>query len=195
MIFRKWGGGGQGLVGFQHRGVHFGVVDLLLLLFKISTDVYLMWYIQISATSLVFSSLLSLPSTVPSPTNWQVLYVFRHVEWINKFHVNHHQETVQRPLWRKFLLMWCILMSATSLVFSSRLSLPSTVSLTTNQFEQKVVKWGVKEKDFEWTSKCSTLVVCGLGRVEKNSTEVIHSICQLLPWSSPPGCPCRPGCH
>ena len=39
MIFRKWGGGGQGLVGFQHRGVHFGVVDLLLLLFKISTDV------------------------------------------------------------------------------------------------------------------------------------------------------------
>ena len=46
MIFRKWGGGGQGLVGFQHRGVHFGVVDLLLLLFKISTDVYLMWYIH-----------------------------------------------------------------------------------------------------------------------------------------------------
>ena len=31
--------------------------------------------------------------------------------------------------------------------------------------------------------------------VEENSTEVIHSICQLPPWSSPPGCPCRPGCH
>ena len=98
MIFPKWGGGGQGLVGFQHRGVHFGVVDLLLLLFKISTDVYLMWYIQISATSLVFSSLLSLPSTVPSPTNSHVLYEVRYVEGINKFHVNHHQQTTTSSL-------------------------------------------------------------------------------------------------
>ena len=58
--------------------------------------------------------------------------VVSHIEGINIFHVNHHQQTVQRPLRRKFLLMWCILMSATSLVFSSRFYSPSTVSSTTN---------------------------------------------------------------
>ena len=43
--------------------------------------------------------------------------------------LNHHN--ISRPSWRKFQPEWHILMSAISLVFSSRLSLPYTVSLTT----------------------------------------------------------------
>ena len=37
-------------------------------------------------------------------------------------------------------------------------------------------KWGILEKDFQWASKCSSLVVCGLGRVEKNW------ICKIRCW-------------
>ena len=37
-------------------------------------------------------------------------------------------------------------------------------------------KWGILEKDFQWASKCSSLVVCGLGRVEKNW------ICKIRRW-------------
>ena len=39
-----------------------------------------------------------LPSTVPSPTNSHVLYEVRYVEGINKFHVNHHQQTTTSSL-------------------------------------------------------------------------------------------------
>ena len=42
------------------------------------------WYILLLATSLVFSSLLSLPSTLPSTTNSHVLNVVRQVESIKK---------------------------------------------------------------------------------------------------------------
>ena len=72
--------------------------------------------------------------------------------------------------------MWYTLLPATSLVFSSLLSLPSTVPSTTKQHEQKVGKWGIQEKTFQWTSKCSSLVVCGLSRVEKSK---ICKICLL----------------
>ena len=67
-------------------------------------------------------------------------------------------------------------MSATFLVFSSLLFLPSTVPSTTKPNEQKVGKWGIKEKGFYWTPKISSLVVCGLGTVEKNQ------ICKTRRW-------------
>ena len=92
------------------------------------------------ATSLVFSSLLSLPSTVPSNTNPHVLNVVRHVESKNNFHVNHHHHSISRPSWRKFQLMWYILMSGTSLVFSFLLSLPSMVSSTAKSHVLNVVR-------------------------------------------------------
>ena len=87
-----------------------------------------------SATFLVFPSLLS---TMPLTTNSYWLNVVRHVEGINKFHVNHHHHSISHSSWRKFQLMyiWCdtsIQISATSLVFSSLLSLPSTVPSPTN---------------------------------------------------------------
>ena len=92
------------------------------------------------ATSLVFSSLLSLPSMVPSNTNPHVLNVVRHVESKNNFHVNHHHHSISRPSWRKFQLMWYILMSGTFLVFSFLLSLPSTVSSTAKSHVLNVVR-------------------------------------------------------
>ena len=98
------------------------------------------WYILLLATSLVFSSLLSLPSTVPSNTNPHVLNVVRHVESKNNFHVNHHHHSISRPSWRKFQLMWYILMSGTSLVFSFLLSLPSMVSSTAKSHVLNVVR-------------------------------------------------------
>ena len=97
-------------------------------------------YILVLATSLVFSSLLSLPSTVPSNTNPHVLNVVRHVESKNNFHVNHHHHSISRPSWRKFQLMWYILMSGTSLVFSFLLSLPSMVSSTAKSHVLNVVR-------------------------------------------------------
>ena len=72
--------------------------------------------------------------------------------------------------------MWYILLPATSLVFSSLLSLPSTVPSTTKQHKQKVGKWGIQEKEFHWTSLWPSLVVCRLGRVEKSQ------ICQIRRW-------------
>ena len=59
-----------------------------------------------SATFLVFPSLLS---TMPLTTNSYWLNVVRHVEGINKFHVNHHHHSISHSSWRKFQLMyiWC----------------------------------------------------------------------------------------
>ena len=64
----------------------------------------------------------------------------------------------------------------TSKAFSSLLFLPSTVPSTTKPHEQKVGKWGIQEKGFYWTPKISSLVVCGLGTVEKNQ------ICKTRRW-------------
>ena len=91
-------------------------------------------------TSLVFSSLLSLPSTVPSTTEPHALYVVKYVESINNFHVSYHHHSISRPSWRKFQPKWYILMLATSMVFSSRLSLPFKLSLTTNSHLLYVVR-------------------------------------------------------
>ena len=48
---------------------------------------------------------------------------------------------------------WC---DTSYMVFSLLLSLPSTVPSTTKQYEQKVGKWGIQEKDFQWRTKCSS---------------------------------------
>ena len=98
------------------------------------------WYILVSATSLVFSSLLPLSFMDPSNTNPHVLNVVRHVKSKNNFHVNHHHHSISRPSWRKFQLMWYILMSGTSLVFSFLLSLPSMVSSTAKSHVLNVVR-------------------------------------------------------
>ena len=72
-----------------------------------------------------------------------------HLCWKYKnFHVNHHHHCISHPSWRNFQLKWYIIVSATSLVFSSLLFLPSTVPSTTKPNEQKVGKWGIQEMDF-----------------------------------------------
>ena len=81
------------------------------------------------------------------------------------FHVDHLQHSISHPSWRKFQLKWYIMMSATSLVFYSMLSLPSTLPSTTKPHEQKVGKWGIIEKDFQRASQCSMPVVVGLAWV------------------------------
>ena len=78
--------------------------------------------------------------------------------------------------WIKFQLKWYLLMSGTSLVFSSLLFLSSTVPSTTLPHQQKVGKLGIQEKDFRWTSKRSRTVVCGRGRVEKSQICKIHPL-------------------
>ena len=154
------------------------------------------------ATSLVFSSLLPLQSTVMSPTNSHVLNTVRHVKSIKNFHVAtaYHDlvekistdvihpnvsddhglllqvvlavhgvvynqltcadclqkcwkyekthmsttiTTVYHSLVNEILTYVIHPMSDTSLVFSSLLSLPSTVPSTTKPHEQKLGKWGI----------------------------------------------------
>ena len=107
----------------------------------------LMWYILLSATSLVFSSRLSVPSTLLLTTNCYLPYVVRHVESIETLMFNHHNHCISHPSKKILQLMWYILLSATSLVFSSTMSLLSTVLLTTKPHEQKVGKWGIQKKD------------------------------------------------
>ena len=81
-------------------------------------------------------------------------------------------------------------MSANSLVVSSLLSLLSTVSSTTTSYVLHIVRHVESIKNFMSAPITTAYDIL----VEENSTEVIHSICQLPPWSSPPGCPCRPRC-
>ena len=102
-------------------------------------------------SSLVFSILLSLPSTVSSTAKSHVLNVVRdigHIKSIKTFQNSHPYHCISHPCKRKFQLMWYILMSGISLVFSSLLSLLSTVLSTTKPYEQKVGKWGIHDKDF-----------------------------------------------
>ena len=105
--------------------------------------------------------------------------------------VNHHHHSISHPSLRKVQLKWYILMSANSLVVSSLLSLLSTVSSTTTSYVLHIVRHVESIKNFMSAPITTAYDIL----VEENSTEVIHSICQLPPWSSPPGCPCRPGCH
>ena len=152
----------------------------------------LKWYILMSTTSMVSSSLMSLPSTGLSTSNSHDLNVVTNVEIIKKdCDVNHHHHSISHPSLRKFQLKWYILMSANSLVVSSLLSLLSTVSSTTTSYVLHIVRHVESIKNFMSAPITTAYDIL----VEENSTEVIHSICQLPPWSSPPGCPCRPGCH
>ena len=91
-----------------------------------------------SVTSLVFSSLLSLPTTVPLTTNSHVLNVVRHDRNINNSHADHYHHSTSDPSWRKFQPKWDILMSATSLVFLSLFPLPSTLLSTTNSHVESI---------------------------------------------------------
>ena len=91
-----------------------------------------------SPTSMVSSILLSLPSTVSSTTNLHILNVVGDVESMNNFHINHHHYGKSR--FRKFQLMWYILMSAPFLVFPSNLAMPISVSSTTNSHILNLVR-------------------------------------------------------
>ena len=96
----------------------------------------LMWYILMSVSSLVFSSKLSSLCMVWSTSNSHVLNVVRMSKTNKKSLVNQHHHITSTPI-KKCQLMWYILMSASSLVFSSKLSSPCTVSSTTKPHEQK----------------------------------------------------------
>ena len=111
----------------------------------------------LSLTFLVSFSMSSLPPTVSSTTSSHVLNVVKHVEGIKNNHINHHYHSLSYPSWKNSNWSdWYILMPATFLVFFSSLSLPSTLSSTTKPQEQKVGKWGIQEKDFQWRTKCSS---------------------------------------
>ena len=79
-------------------------------------------------TSMVSSSWLSLPSTVSMTTKTHDLNVVTNVEDVNNCHSNQFYHNISNTSWRKMQSKWYIILSATSLVFSSRLSLPSTLS-------------------------------------------------------------------
>ena len=91
-----------------------------------------------SPTSMVSSIQLSLPSTVSSTINPHVQVVT--LAESKKNDVNHHHRSVSDPSWGKFQPKWYIWMSAISLVFSSKLSLPSMVSSSTNSHVLSVVR-------------------------------------------------------
>ena len=141
-----------------------------------------------SPTSIVSSILLTLPSTVSSTTNSYVLNVVRYVESINNFYINHHHYGKSR--FRKFQLMWYILMSATSLIFFSLLTLLTTVPSTANSDILNVVRYVESIKNFHATTTTTAYQILD----EENSNRSDTSLCQWPPWSSPPCCPCRPQC-
>ena len=146
-----------------------------------------MWYIQISATSLVFSSLLSLPSTVPSPTNSHELYEVRYVEGINKFHVNHHQQTTTSSL--KKISCDVMHLNVSNL---PRFYLPSRVLSTTNSLVLDVWSDILKVKK----NLISTTITTAYHiLVNENFNWCDTSYCQQPLWSSPPSCPRRPQCR
>ena len=100
------------------------------------------WYILMSANSLVFSCLLSSQSTVLTTIDLHVLNVVIHVSRINKNLSCRtlSQQHITSYVVEKFQLKWYLLMSATSLIFSSMLSLPSTVLSTTNSHVLNIVR-------------------------------------------------------
>ena len=104
---------------------------------------WLKWYIMMLPTSMISSFWLSLPSTVSSTTNTYDLNIVRLVERITIFQVNQHYYSVSHPSWRKFQPKWYILMSTTSLDFSSNLFMPSTVLLTNQMGETNQVCLGL----------------------------------------------------
>ena len=150
-----------------------------------------MWYIQISATSLVFSSLLSLPSTVPSPTNSHVLYEVRYVEGINKFHVNHHQQTTTSSLKKISCdVMHLNVSNLPGLLLQVLLAVHGVVD------HQLSCTWCVVRHIESKKNLISTTITTAYHiLVNENFNWCDTSYCQRPPWSSPPCCPCRPQCR
>ena len=103
-----------------------------------------------------------------------------------KIDVNQHHHSISHPRWGKTQLKWYILILVTSLVFSSRLSLPSTVSLTTNFHVLNVVQ---HVKDIQPLSPKHIT-----SKLKKIPNKVIHSDFSnfMVP---PPSCPCCPQCR
>ena len=97
----------------------------------------LKWYLLMSATSLVFSSMLSLPFTVSSTTNSHIFNVLRHVARRRKKMTTETTRAYHMLVGKKFQSKCYILISATLLVLSFLLSLPSAVPSTTNSNEKK----------------------------------------------------------
>ena len=164
-----------------------------------------------SPTSMVSSILLSLPSTVSSTTNLHILNVVGDVESMNNFHINHHHYGKSRfrkfqLMWyilmsapflvfpsnlatayhifaKKIQMMWCILMSATFLVFPSLLSMQFPVPSTIKPPEQKLGKWGIQERTFN--EHHSAPVDLSVGWVWLKRAEFAKSaLCCLLPFRS-----------
>ena len=123
-------------------------------------------------------SMFSLPTTVPSTTNPNVHYVASHVKNVNNSHLNHHHHSISSLNWRKFLPKWYILLSATSLVISSRLFLPSTVSLTTISHILGVVRHVERIKKLLSQPPSPQHITFLLKKIP---TEVIHPHVSVLP--------------
>ena len=139
----------------------------------------MMWYILTLCQRPPMSmSMFSLPTTVPSTTNPNVHYVASHVKNVNNSHLNHHHHSISSLNWRKFLPKWYILLSATSLVISSRLFLPSTVRLTTISHILGVVRHVERIKKL-LSQPPSPQHITSL--LKKISTEVIHPHVSVLP--------------
>ena len=94
----------------------------------------LRWYILILETSLVFSSRLSLPSTVSLTTNFHVLSVVQHVKDIQPLSPKHITSKL-----KKIPIKVIHSDFSNFMVSSSKLSLLSTVSSTTNSHVLNVV--------------------------------------------------------
>ena len=144
-----------------------------------------------SATSLIFFSLLTLLTTVPSTANSDILNVVRYVESIKNFHATTTTTAYQILDEENSNRSDTSYLPSTSLVFSSRLSLLSTVSLTSNSPVSNVVRYVESIKTF----MSNTITTAHHVLVEENSNHSDTSLCQRPTWYSPPCCPCRPQCR
>ena len=135
-------GGWQGqLDGGDHRGRWHHDVSLqleslvinrpLLATFSSYSTFMMSWTLVLSNTLKLSNTEMHSPSalliTSPSSLKNILIEVIHHdvtnlygllhlIESVNNFHVNHHNYSISHPRWRKFQLMWYILMSATSFV-------------------------------------------------------------------------------
>ena len=104
-----------------------------------------------------------------------------------KIDVNQHHHSISHPRWGKTQLRWYILILETSLVFSSRLSLPSTVSLTTNFHVLNVVQ---HVKDIQPLSPKHIT-----SKLKKKFILMWYILISATSWYPPPSCPCCPQCR
>ena len=106
-----------------------------------------------SATSLIFFSLLTLLTTVPSTANSDILNVVRYVESIKNFHATTTTTAYQILDEENSNRSDTSYLPSTSLVFSSRLSLLPTMSFTSNSPVSNVVRYveSIKKKKIPTT--------------------------------------------